>query len=55
MSHISNLEVNLTSMEEEESNGSLLDTWTRFPNIYDIYDTNDKYIMTFMTYCRLEG
>ena len=25
-------------------------TWDRFPNIYDIYDTNDEYSMTFMTY-----
>ena len=42
-------------MEEEESNGSFLDTCTRFPNIYDIYDTNDEDVMTFMTYCILEG
>ena len=42
-------------MGEEESNGSFLGTWARFPNIYDIYDTNDEYAMTFMTYCRDEG
>ena len=46
----SNLEGNLTYMEEEESNGSFLDTWATFPNIYDIYDTNDENDMTFMTY-----
>ena len=37
-------------MGEEESNGSFLDTWARFPNIYGIYDTNDEYDMKFMTY-----
>ena len=43
-------------MGEEESNGSFLDTWARFPNIFDIYDTsNDEDAMTFMTYCRPEG
>ena len=47
-----NWERNLTYMEEEESNGSFLDTWARFPNIFDIYDTNDEDAMTFMTYCR---
>ena len=37
-------------MGEEESNRSFLDTnWARFPNIYDIYDTNDEDAMTFMT------
>ena len=48
--HRSNWEGNVTYMEEEESNGSFLDTWARFPNIYDIYDTNDEYAMKFMTY-----
>ena len=42
-------------MGEEESNGSILDTWDRFPNIYDIYDTNDEDDMKFMTYFRPEG
>ena len=51
----SNLEGNVTYMGEEESNGSFLDTWAGFPNIYDIYDTIDKDAMTFMTYCRPEG
>ena len=50
-----NLEGNVTYMGEEESNGSFLDTWDRFPNIYDIYDTNDEYAMKFMTYFRTEG
>ena len=52
MHHSSNLEGNVTYMGEEESNGSFLDTWARFPNIYDIYD---KYAMPFMTYFRPEG
>ena len=43
MHHRSNLEINVTYMGEEESNGSFLDTWARFPNIDDIYDTNDEY------------
>ena len=33
-------------------------SWTlgaRFPNIYDIYDTNDEDAMEFMTYCIPEG
>ena len=51
MHHRSNLEGNVTYMEEEGSNGSFLDTWARFPNIYDIYDTNDEDAMTFMKYC----
>ena len=42
-------------MGEEESNESFLDTWARFPNIYDIYDTNDEDDMKFMTYCIPEG
>ena len=46
----SNLEVNVTYMGEEESNGSFLGTWARFPNIYDIYNNNDEDAMTFMTY-----
>ena len=53
--HSSNWEGNVTYMKEEESNRSFLDTWARFPNIYDIYDTNDEDAMKFMTYCRLEG
>ena len=49
--HRFNLEGNLTYMGEEESNGSFLDTWARFPNIdYDIYDTNDEVSMKSMTY-----
>ena len=55
MPHRSNWEGNVTYMGEKESNGSLLDTWSRFPSIYDIYDTNDEDVMTFMTYCRTEG
>ena len=55
MHHRLNLEGNVTSMGEEESNGSFLDTWARFPNIYDIYDTNDEDAMKFMTYCKHEG
>ena len=55
MYHRSNLEGNVTYMGEEESNGSFLDTWDRFSNIYDIYDIDDEYAMTFMTYCRLEA
>ena len=55
MHHRSNLEGNVTYMGEEESNGSFSDTWARLPNIYDIYDTNDEYAMTFMTYCRPKG
>ena len=43
------MEGNVAYMEEGESNGSFLDTWARFPNIYDIYDTNDENAMTFMT------
>ena len=41
-------------MEEEESNGSFLDTYARFPNIYDIYDTNDEDAMKPMTQIRYE-
>ena len=52
MPHRSNWEGNVTYMGEEESNGSFLDTWARFPNIYD---TNDKDDMKFMKYCRHEG
>ena len=52
MPHRSNWEGNVTYMGEEESNGSFLDTWARFPNIYDIYDTNDE---DAMTYFRPEG
>ena len=55
MPHRSNWEGNVTSMGEEQSNGSFLDTWARFPNIYDIYDTNDEDATKFMTYCRPEG
>ena len=53
--HRSNWEGNVAYMGEEESNGRFLDTWARFPNIYDIYDTNDEDAMEFMTYCRPEG
>ena len=42
-------------MGEEELNGNFLETWARFPDIYDIYDTNDEDAMIFMTYCRHEG
>ena len=35
-------------MGDEESNGSFLDTWDKYPNIYDIYDTNDEDAMKFM-------
>ena len=55
MNHRSNLEGNVTYMGEEESNGSFLDTWARFPNSYDIYDTDDEDAMKFMTYCKPEG
>ena len=55
MPHRSNWEGNLTYMGEEESNGYFLDTWARFPNIYDIYDTSDEDDMTFITYCIPEG
>ena len=53
--HISNWEGNVTYMGGEESNGRCLDTWARFPNIYDIYGTNDEDAMTFIKYCRIEG
>ena len=52
MPHRSNWEGNVIYMGEEESNGSFLDTWARFPNIYD---TNDEDSMTFIKYCRPEG
>ena len=55
MHHWSNFEGNVTYIEEEDSNGSFLETWARFPSIYDIYDTNDQDAMKFMTYCRPEG
>ena len=55
MDHSLNFKGNVTYIGEKESNGSFLDTWDRFPNSYDIYDTNDKDAMTFMTYCRPEG
>ena len=42
MHHRSNLEGNVTYMGEEELTGSFLDSCARFPNIYDIYDTNDE-------------
>ena len=45
---------NAIYMGEEESNGSFLDTWARFPNIYDIYDTNDEDAMKFMKYCSIQ-
>ena len=53
MHHRSNLEGNY--MGEEESNGSFLDTWCRFSNIYDIYDTDYEDDMEFMKYCRPAG
>ena len=43
MHHRSNWEDNLTYMEEEESNGSFLDTWARFPNIYDTNDEDSNF------------
>ena len=52
MHHRLNLEGNVTYMGEEESNGIFLDTWARFPNIYD---TNDEDAMKFMTYYRPRG
>ena len=52
MHHRLNLEGNVTYRGEEESNWSFLDTWVRFPNIYD---TNDEYAMKFMNNCRTEG
>ena len=52
MHHRSNWEGNVTYMGEEKSNGSSLDIWARFSNIYD---TNDEDAMTFMTYCRPKG
>ena len=42
-------------MGEEESNGSFLDAWAKFPNIYDIYGTNDEDDMKIITYCRPKG
>ena len=42
-------------MGEEEKNGSFLDTWARFPNVYDIYNSNDEDAITFMTYFIPEG
>ena len=36
MHNRSKLEGDVAYMGEEESNGSFLDTWARFPNIYDI-------------------
>ena len=32
-----------------------MDTWLDSPYIYDIYDTNDGYSMTFMKQVRYEG
>ena len=52
MHHTSNFEENVTYIGHKESNGSFLDTWARFPNIYD---TNDEVAMTFMTYFIPEG
>ena len=52
MHHRSNLEGNVTYMGEEVLNGSFLDTWAKFPNIYD---TNDEDAMKFMKYCRPKG
>ena len=44
MHNQSNLEGNVTYMGEEESKGSFLDTWARFPNIYDTNDEDAKKI-----------
>ena len=52
MPNRSDWEENVICMGEEESNGSFLDTWARFPNIYDIYNTIDE---DTLTYCRPEG
>ena len=52
---MSNFEGNLAYIVEEESNGSFLESWVRFPNIFDIYGTNDEDYMKFMTYFRPEG
>ena len=46
------MEENVTYIGEEESNRIFLDTQARFRKIYD---TNDEYSMTFMTYFRPEG
>ena len=53
--HRLNLGLIVTYMGEEESNGSFVDTWARFPNIYDIYDIDDEDAMPFLTYCIAEG
>ena len=49
MHHRFNLEENVNYMEEEDLNRIFLDTWDRFPNIYDIYDNNDEDAITFIT------
>ena len=53
--HRSNLGWIVTYMGEEEPNGGFMDTWLDSPYIYDIYDTNDGYSMTFMIQVRYEG
>ena len=42
-------------MEEEDPNGSFMDTWPDSPYIYSIYDNNDGDSMTVMTQVRYEG
>ena len=42
-------------MGEEETNGSVMDTWLDFPYIYDIYNTNKGDSMTVMTQVIFEG
>ena len=41
--------MNCNFMGEEEQNESFMDTWLDSPYIYDIYDTNDRDYMIFMT------
>ena len=45
----------LNLWEEEQPNGSFMDTWLNSPYIYDIYDTNDGNSMTVMTQVRYKG
>ena len=56
--HRSKLGWILTNMEEEDPNGSFMDTWLDSPYIYDIYDiyhTNDGDYMKVMTQVRSQG
>ena len=50
-----NFQIIVIYMEEEEPNGSFMDTWLDSPYIYDIYDINDRDSMTIMTQVRSEG